>query len=63
MDFLDPQNQTFRQSRLWRAPLRPLRGQAPAPSAKLVSKLGSLVSVKGEDILLTTPSSQLTKFH
>ena len=63
MDFLDVENQTFLQSRLWRAPLRPLRGQAPASGLRLVEKLGNLVSVKGEDILLSTASSQLTKFH
>ena len=51
------------QSRLWRASLRPLRGQAPTDGPQLVHKLGSLTSIKGEDILLTTPSSQLTKFH
>lgn len=63
VDFLDAEKQTFLQSRLWRAPLRPLRGPAPATEHKLVEKLGNLVSVKGEDILLTTASSQLTKFH
>ena len=63
MDFLNPENQTFLQSRLWRASLRPLRGQAPTDGPQLVHKLGSLTSIKGEDILLTTPSSQLTKFH
>jgi len=63
MDFLNPMRQAFLQSRLWRAPLRPLRGPAPASQGSLVSKLGGLISVKGEDILLTTPSSQLTKFH
>ena len=63
VDFLSPGKQTFLQSRLWRAPLRPLRGAAHSEGVELVNKLGNLVSVKGEDILLTTPSSQLTKFH
>ena len=63
LNFLNPENQTFLQNRLWRAPLRPLRGQADAGGQKLVEKLGNLVSVKGEDILLSTASSQLTKFH
>ena len=63
VDFLNPVHQTFLQSRLWRAPLRPLRGQAPAASPNLVAQLGQLVSVKGEDILLTAASSQLVKFH
>ena len=63
VDFLNPVHQTFLQSRLWRAPVRPLRGQAPAASPNLVAQLGQLVSVKGEDILLTAASSQLVKFH
>ena len=63
MNFLDPDQQAFLQTRLWRAPLRPLRGQAHGETSTLVSKLGNLISVKGEDILLSTASSQLTKFH
>ena len=59
MDMLDPVQQTFLQSRLWRQPLRPLRGAASETGTNLVRRLG----IKGEDILLTTPSSQLTKFH
>ena len=39
------------------------RGAAPAPTDALVPKLGGLISVKGEDILLSTHSSQLVKFH
>ena len=63
MDVLDPIQQTFLQSRLWRQPLRPLRGAASDTGTMLVRRLGQLISIKGEDILLTTPSSQLTKFH
>lgn len=63
MDFVNPIHQTYLQSRLWRTPLRHMRGQAPVCDERLVSKLGNLVSVKGEDILLTSTSSQLTKFH
>lgn len=63
ISFVNPANQTFLQSRLWRSPLRVLRGAAPEASPPLVPKLGHLISVKGEDILLTTPSSQLTRFH
>lgn len=32
-------------------------------SAKLAAKLGNLISVKGEDILLTTPGTQMVKSH
>ena len=63
MDALDSDNQVFLQSRLWRQPLRPWRGNADDQAASLVNKLGQLISVKGEDILLTTASSQLAKFH
>lgn len=63
VDFLEPVNQVFLQSRLWRSPLRPLRGVAPTDACNLVSRLGSLISVKGEDILLSTPSSQMVRFH
>ena len=63
MDGLDPSNQIFLQSKLWRQPLRPQRGPGNVDESQLVGKLGNLISVKGEDILLTTSSSQLTKFH
>ena len=61
--FLDPEQQVFLQTRLWRAPLRPLRGDAPQENRTLVAQLGNLISVKGDDIMLSTPSSQLVKFH
>lgn len=63
VDMLAPAGQTFLQSRLWRAPLRPMRGSPVDLSVSLVQKLANLVSVKGEDLLLTTPSSQLCKYH
>ena len=63
VDLLTPDQQIFLQSRLWRRPLRPLRGDAPEAGQLLVRKLSNMISVKGEDILLTTPSSQLTRFH
>ena len=50
------------QGRLVRLPLR--RAQPGAGSEQeLAFKLCNMVSVKGEDILLTTPSTQLVKFH
>ena len=63
INFVNPEHQTYLQSRLWRSTLRPLRGPTPKGGERLVQKLGQLVSVKGEDILLSTASSQLTKFH
>ena len=50
------------QGRLVRLPLR--RAQPGAGSEQeLAFKLCNMVSMKGEDILLTTPSTQLVKFH
>lgn len=49
------------RSRLWRFPLRPARGSAPDHSQLLVEKLTHLVSIKGEDVLLSSPSQQLVK--
>ena len=63
VSFLNPSNCSFLQSRLWRHPLRPRVPDSTQDQLLLVRKLGQLISVKGEDILLTTPSSQLTKFH
>lgn len=52
------------QSRLLRLPLRPLRGAVHSGGASvLAAKLGNLVSIKGEDILLTASSSEQVKFH
>lgn len=63
MDLLSPTGQVFLQSRLWRRPLRPMRVQEVSGEPPLVHKLSNLISIKGEDILLTTPSSQLCKYH
>eukprot|EP00435_Cladocopium_sp_Y103_P034676 s555_g9.t1 len=63
MDMLTTQGQIFLQSRLWRAPLRPMREKQEDGHGSLVQKLSNLISVKGEDILLTTSSSQLCKYH
>lgn len=63
MDLLTPSGQVFLQSRLWRKPLRQVPPLQPTTDNGLVPKLANLISIKGEDILLTTPSSQLCKFH
>ena len=63
VDFLNPMQQVFLQSRLWRTVLRPLRGATSPSSEPLVPKLANLISVKGEDILVSAPSSQLVKFQ
>eukprot|EP00438_Fugacium_kawagutii_P025581 Skav215577 [mRNA] locus=scaffold2748:94123:102439:- [translate_table: standard] len=51
------------QGRLLRLPLNPCRGPSAADPYQLAFKLGNLVSIKGEDVLLCTPSSQLVKYH
>ena len=63
INMLLPGQQVFLQSRLWRTPLRPLREAPSGEGPSLVQKLSNLISVKGEDLLLTTPSSQLCKFQ
>lgn len=63
MNMLTPQGQVYLQTRLWRTPLRPLRQPQPQDQGNMVQKLSNLISIKGEDVLLTTPSSQLCKYH
>lgn len=63
MDCLKPGGAVFLQSRLWRLALRPLRGSSTEGNSSLVAKLCSLISVKGEDVLLTAPSSQMARYH
>eukprot|EP00435_Cladocopium_sp_Y103_P022238 s2269_g5.t1 len=63
VDLLTPMGQVYLQGRLWRRPLRPLRGGSPEESAQPVHELANMTSIKGEDILLTTPSAQLCKYH
>jgi hypothetical protein len=63
LDSLHPQGQQFTQGRLMRPPLNPSKGEGEASPYVLARQLGNLISIKGEDILLTTPSSQLVKYH
>lgn len=63
MNKLKPSAQNPVQASLWRTPLRPIRVASGLAPGGLVQKLGSLISVKGEDLLLTAPSSELSKFH
>lgn len=58
-----PGEHSLVQGRLVRLPLNPCRGTSQEDPYLLASKIGNLVSIKGEDILLSTPSSQLVKFH
>ena len=63
LDALMPGACPSAQGRLVRLPLNPQRGQVADRSYDLAFKLCNLVSIKGEDILLTTPTSQMQKFH
>ena len=51
------------QGRLFRLPLNPPTMATQDDSAALAFRLGNLISVKGEDIMLTTPTSQMVKYH
>ena len=50
------------QGRLMRMPIRSIEPQG-GTEGELAFKLGNLISLKGEDILLSTPSTQLVRFH
>eukprot|EP00438_Fugacium_kawagutii_P001200 Skav225232 [mRNA] locus=scaffold2946:159013:164268:+ [translate_table: standard] len=51
------------QGRLTRLPLNPLRSATSSSAHDLAFKLCNLVSVKGEDILLTAQSDRMTSFQ
>lgn len=51
------------QGRLFRLPLNTPRAPGTDKSQLLARQLGCLISVKGEDLMLTTPTSQLPRFQ
>ena len=63
MDSLAPGASVSCQGRLQRLPLNPFPISETGSDYDLAFKLSNLVSIKGEDIMLTTPSSQMCKFH
>jgi hypothetical protein len=63
LDRLRPGHCPMAQGRLFRLPLNGSRESKPDCSAQLAFKLGNMISIKGEDIMLTTPTNQLAKFH
>lgn len=63
LDRLQPGTAETTQGRLVRLPLNPERSSTGDSSYPLAYKLGNLISIKGEDIMLTTPSTQMVKFH
>ena len=58
-----PGTHPFVQGRLTRLPLVQSRKVDHTEPIELARKLGNLVSIKGEDILLSTPTTQLVKFY
>lgn len=63
LDFLTPGEHHLTQGRLVRLPLNPPRGEAGDHMEELAFKIANLVSIKGEDVALCTPSSQMARFH
>ena len=63
LDNLVPGTSTTIQGRLVRLPLNPARGESPGSSHALAMKLGNLISLKGEDIMLNAPSSQMIRYR
>ena len=62
VDLCEPGAAASLQERLIRLPLSHARGSFGMQGA-LAWKLANLISLKGEDILLTTPTTQMTRFH
>ena len=62
MDLCQPGGAELLQGRLVRLPVR-RPCVTPGSAYNLAFKLGNLISLKGEDILLSTPSTQLVRFH
>ena len=63
LDSLTPGTSPSVGSRLVRLPLNTTRKSEPDASYKLAQRLGNLISLKGEDIMLNTPTSQQAKHH
>lgn len=63
VDELAPGNSLTAQGRLVRLPLNPTPTTGADASQTLAERLGNLISTKGEDIMLSTPTTQMVKFH
>ena len=63
MDRISPGQADTTQGRLVRLPLNPFQGVDHEPMYALAFKLGNLISIKGEDVMLTTPTTQMVKYH
>ena len=60
---LTPSSAPTMQGRLFRLPLNTSRVRTEDSGHQLAFKLSNLVSIKGEDIMLNTSTSQQSKFH
>ena len=63
LDSLHPKGLLYTQGRLMRPPLNPPPQVGEKHEYNLAFRLGNLISIKGEDILLTTPTTQMVKYH
>lgn len=63
LDAMIPGQSSSAQGRLVRLPITVQEANGVVPPYQLAFKLGNLVSMKGDGVLLTTPSSQMTRFH
>eukprot|EP00438_Fugacium_kawagutii_P032414 Skav234917 [mRNA] locus=scaffold840:917441:922639:+ [translate_table: standard] len=63
MNSLKPGASPSAQGRLLRMPLRPPLSSSTGDAHLLASTLGNLVSMKGEDLMVSAPTSQQVRFH
>ena len=64
IDKLNPANSDFLQAKLLRLPLRPLRGAGDiSGEVELGRKLGGLISLKGEDLMLSHQTQDQVRYH
>ena len=63
LDWLTSEGQPSVQGRLVRLPLNAAQGCREELQYPLACRLANLISMKGEDILLSTPSSQMVRHH
>lgn len=63
LDSLAPGGHELTQGRLVRLPLNAPRGDTQEGMSDLSFKISNLVSIKGEDIMISTPSSQMVRYQ
>lgn len=63
LDALQPGQASTAQGRLVRLPFSVQSGNGSVPPYDLAFKLGNLVSIKGDDVLVSAPSSQMVRHH